>query len=182
MSSAYNSESAVIWLTGLSGAGKTTIAKILLQKLMSAGLQTELVDGDDIRQKFPGLGFSKTDRLLQAERVIELACTIENKNQFAIVALITPYSASRKLARLKCKNYFEIYLSTSLNVCIQRDPKGLYKKALAGELQNFTGISDPYEIPEHPDLVIDTESITAEEAAENIYQLLQQRNKNQCST
>lgn len=182
MSSAHNSNSAVIWLTGLSGAGKTTIAKILLQKLTTAGLQTELLDGDDVRKKFPGLGFSKAERLLQAERVVGLARQIENQNKIALVALITPYSESRQHARIKCKNYFEIYLSTSLNVCIQRDPKGLYKKTLSGELQNFTGISDPYEVPESPDLMIDTESVSAAEAAENIYQLLQRRNKNLCST
>ncbi len=177
MSSVFNSEGAVIWLTGLSGAGKTTIAKILIHKFETAGLNAELVDGDDIRKKFPGLGFTKADRLQQAERVIDFAQSIANQNKIAVVALITPYSASRELAKSKCRNYFEVYLSTSLKTCIDRDPKGLYKKALAGELQNFTGISDPYEIPELPDITIDTETISADDSAQKIYQLFQQRNK-----
>lgn len=177
MSSVHNSEGAVIWLTGLSGAGKTTIAKILIQKINSDGLNAELVDGDDIRKKFPGLGFSKTDRLKQAERVIEFTQYLQSQNKIAVVALITPYSASRALAKLKCRNYFEVYLSTSLKTCIDRDPKGLYKKALAGELQNFTGISDPYEIPESPDIILDTETVSAEDSAQKIYELFQQRNK-----
>lgn len=177
MSSVHNSESAVIWLTGLSGAGKTTIAKILIQKINTAGLTAELIDGDDIRKKFPGLGYSKTDRLKQAERVIDFAQSIESQNKIAVVALITPYSASRKLAKLKCRNYFEVYLSTSLKTCIHRDPKGLYKKALSGELQNFTGISDPYEIPDCPDIILDTETVSAEDSAQKIYQHFHQRNK-----
>lgn len=177
MSSDPKSQTAVIWLTGLSGSGKTTIAKLLVQKFDNIGLNAELIDGDDIRKQFPGLGFSKTDRLKQAERVIDFAHSLERQNKIAVVALITPYSESRKLAKLKCRNYFEIYLSTSLKTCIDRDPKGLYKKALSGELQNFTGVSDPYEIPESPDLIIDTETVSAEDSAQKIYQLYQQRNK-----
>ncbi len=178
MFSTQSPKSAVIWLTGLSGSGKTTIAKRLSQKLDAAGIKNELIDGDDLRKKFPGLGFSKDDRLKQAERAIELVQKIENTNTIIIVALITPYAISRTSAKLKCQNYLEVYLSTSLKTCIERDPKGLYKKALSGELQNFTGISDPYEIPESPDLVIDTETTPVEDSVQKIEQLLNQGSKN----
>lgn len=145
--------SKIIWLEGLSGSGKTTIANYV--KEVCGGLI--VFDGDNIRNILTGLGFTKEDRLEQARRVRELCKTITDQvNINILVSLITPYEESREDNRKYLSNYYEVYLSTPLDECETRDVKGLYKKAREGEIECFTGISDPFEIPQSPNLVIDT--------------------------
>ena len=146
----------VIWLTGLSGSGKSTIAEALFQEMKEKGLKVELLDGDKIREIFPKTGFSKQDRNSHIKRVGYLASKLEENGIFVIAAFISPYKSSRDFIKDLCKNFVEIHVSTSLKVCEKRDVKGLYAKVRSGEIKNFTGINDPYENPENPDIIIDT--------------------------
>lgn len=158
----------VIWLTGLSAAGKTTIAKILSQKLKANGYGVEELDGDSIREIFPNTGFSKSERDQHVRRVGYLSSRLEAQGLVVICSLISPYEESRNFVRQICKNFFEVYVSTPLEVCEARDPKGLYKKVRGGEIKSFTGIDDPYEAPKKPEINIDTTKFSAEVAAEEI--------------
>ncbi len=157
------------WLTGLSGAGKSTLALALNEALQARQVACELLDGDIVRTNLSkGLGFSKEDRDTNVLRV-GFVCGLLNKHQVnTVVALISPYQATRDKLRNLLPGFIEIYVNCSLEVCIQRDPKGLYKKAIAGEIPKFTGISDPYEAPIAPDLVVDTERFTVEESIQQI--------------
>ena len=166
---------AVIWFTGLSGSGKTTLARALESLLCRRELICEVLDGDEIRKSLPHLGFSKNDRLSHVRNVAHLAAEAEKQKKIAVVALISPYEESRNYAKSISKNFFEVYLSTSLEACIRRDTKGLYQKALRGEIANFTGINDPYEIPEYPDLKIDTEISSIDEAVQRLVNMLSAR-------
>lgn len=165
----------VVFFTGLSGAGKTTLALALKMHL---GKRAQLLDGDVIRSQVV-LGFSKEDRDTQVKRVGELAADICKAGDIAICALIAPYESTRNWVRdlvSENGNFFEIYVSTPLEICEKRDPKGLYKKARNLEILNFTGVSDPYEIPSAPDLVIDTHEQTVDESVSQIIHKLQQLN------
>ena len=154
----------VLWLTGLSGAGKTTIAQELITKLNLKGYPTVLLDGDEIRKIFPKTGFSKEERLNHINRVAQMACVLESQGITSIVSLISPYRESRDEARKLCQNFLEVYISTPLTICEDRDVKGLYAKVRKGEIKNFTGIDDPYEPPLNPELNIDTTNLSLEES------------------
>ena len=139
-----NHSPAVIWLTGLSGAGKTTIANRLVCELNTAGINPILLDGDEIRKLSPGIRFDEISRKQHNLNIGRIAANYESEGHIVIVSLISPYEETRRQIREGCKNFIEIYISTSLEICIQRDPKGLYKKAINGEIKDLTGISAPY--------------------------------------
>ncbi|WP_240141378.1 adenylyl-sulfate kinase [Nitrosomonas sp. HPC101] len=155
----------VIWLTGLSGSGKSTIANALEKQLHSQGKRTYILDGDNVRHGLnKDLGFTNADRVENIRRVAEVAKLMMDAGLIVITAFISPFRAEREMARqlIGKENFVEVYIDTPLEICEQRDPKGLYKKARSGELPNMTGISSPYESPEHPSLVIDgTDTVSA---------------------
>jgi adenylylsulfate kinase len=161
------------WLTGLSGAGKTTLAIALSNRLYSLNTAHEVLDGDVIRTNLSkGLGFSKEDRDTNVLRV-GFVCDLLNKHGInTIVSLISPYQETREKLRQTLPGFIEIYVSCPLDICIQRDPKGLYKKALAGEIQEFTGISSPYEAPSNPDLILKTDQETIEASINKVLKYL----------
>lgn len=148
----------VVWLTGLPGSGKTTIAQKLLRELKARNLKVELFDGDEVRRNLSkGLGFSKEDRDTHNKRIIYVCKLLTRNGVNTIVSLISPYRSTRAYARENLPKFVEVYLKCSIEECIKRDPKGLYKKALAGEITNMTGIQDPYEEPLNPEVLLDTE-------------------------
>lgn len=157
-----------IWLTGLSGSGKTSIAQKLAETLGQTR-HIELMDGDEIRKGLSrDLGFSKDDRNEHNHRVIFCSKLLSRNGVIVVVALISPYRETRAFAKGDIPNTFEVFVKAPLDVCIERDPKGLYKKALAGEIKNFTGIDDPYEEPLEPDLIVETDKETVQESVEKI--------------
>ncbi|GIU72159.1 MAG: adenylyl-sulfate kinase [Candidatus Nitrosocaldaceae archaeon] len=165
----------VIWLTGLPGAGKTTIAKNLAPKLEALGLKVELFDGDEVRKQLsPDLGFSKKDRELHARRVAYLAKILAKHGIVSIVSLISPYREFREYARDLIKDFIEVYVKASLDTCIKRDPKGLYKKALNGEIKDLTGLQDVYEEPLKPEVIVNTEDEDVEESCNKIIDKLKE--------
>jgi adenylylsulfate kinase len=156
----HNSGNAgfVIWLSGLPGSGKTTIAKFLENELRSQGLQVETLDGDEVRRSLsPELGFSKLDRNVHAMRVAYISLLLSRNGVITIVALISPFRSIRDSARKVIGRFVEVWVKCSVETCSKRDPKGLYKLAQQGKLSNFTGIQDPYESPINPEITIDTE-------------------------
>jgi adenylylsulfate kinase len=154
----------VLWFTGLSGAGKSTIAEMVFEKLKSKGYKVEHLDGDKVREIFPKTGFSKDDRNRHIKRVGFLASVLERNGVFVVASFISPYKESRDFVRNQCRNFQEIYVSTPLEVCEKRDAKGLYAKARKGEITQFTGIDDPYEIPENPEITVDTSDQSVSES------------------
>ncbi len=165
----------VLWLTGLSAAGKSTIAVELEKKLFDEGRHVCLLDGDNIRHGLNrDLGFSPEDREENIRRIAELSRLLANYGMIVISAFISPYKRDRDKARnlLEKGRFFEIYVKCGLQECARRDPKGLYKKAFSGEIKDFTGVSAPYEEPENPELEVNTEELSVEEATEKIYSLL----------
>ena len=162
----------VLWFTGLSGAGKSTIAEKVYQKLKSRGYKVEHLDGDKVREIFPKTGFSKDDRNRHIKRVGFLASVLERNGVFVVASFISPYKESRDFVRNQCLNFREIYVATPLEVCEQRDAKGLYAKARKGEITQFTGIDDPYEEPENPEITVDTTNQTIEESVSFVLQKL----------
>lgn len=159
---------SVIWLTGLSGAGKTTIARSLQQAMATRGWKVECLDGDSIRDLFPSTGFSRPDRDAHVQRVGYLASRLEAHGVFVIVSLISPYRESRDFVRKLCKNFFEVHVATAIEECERRDVKGLYARARRGEIKQFTGVDDPYEPPLHPELSIDTKGVPVEQISNKI--------------
>jgi len=162
----------VIWLTGLSASGKTTIGEALANDLKILGHKVEHLDGDLVRKMFPGTGFTREERDKHIKRVGYLAALLEKHDVFVVASFISPYQEAREFVRAQCNNFIEVYLSTPLEECEKRDPKGLYKKARTGEITNFTGIDDPYEPPENPEIEIDTTGLSVEEAVERILEYL----------
>ena len=160
----------VIWLTGLSGAGKSTIASHLAKSLGEKDIKTFVIDGDVLRESFGhDLSFSKEDRSKNVARAIHLANQKLHEGFAVIVALISPFSADRDFARTTLGSLFkEVYLSTPLSECERRDPKGLYKKTRAGLISDMTGIDSPYEVPLQPEIIIDTSLLKIEESVEKI--------------
>ena len=168
----------VVWFTGLSGSGKSTIANILEQKLHTIGKRTYLLDGDNVRHGLnKDLGFTDADRVENIRRVAEVSKLMVDAGLITLVSFISPFKSERQMARdlLSSDEFFEIFVNTPLEECEKRDPKGLYKKARAGELKNFTGIDSLYEEPENPDLILDTASSNAEELTDQIINFLQSK-------
>ena len=158
-----------LWFTGLSGAGKTTVSKLVEEELKRRGHKVEILDGDIIRTHLSkGLGFSKEDRDTNIKR-IAFVCELLSRNEvIAIAAAISPYRATRDYARERIGNFVEIFVNCPLEVCMERDVKGLYEKAIAGEIDNFTGVSDPYEEPLAAEVVVSTHEETAAESAAKV--------------
>jgi bifunctional enzyme CysN/CysC len=171
-------KAAVVWLTGLSGAGKSTIANLVEKKLVACGRHTFLLDGDNVRHGLnKDLGFTETDRIENVRRVGEVAKLMSDAGLIVITAFISPFRAEREMVRSMMAEgeFIEVHVDVPLDVAEERDPKGLYAKARAGELANFTGIDSPYEPPEQPDIHIDTTAMTAEQAADAIVAELSER-------
>src|SRR5438034_4284487 len=151
-------EGMTIWLTGLPSAGKSTIARRLAILLEGMGQRVIVLDGDEVRERLnKGLGFSKEDRDENVRRIAYVARLLTEAGAVVIVAAISPYRAARDAARAEIGRFAEIHVSCPIEECIRRDVKGLYKKALAGQIEHFTGVSDPYEAPLRPELVVQTE-------------------------
>ncbi len=146
----------MVWLTGLSGSGKTTIASALVARFSELGIAAELLDGDAIRRAAGRIGFSREDRRQQVEAVGAAAAGLEQLGRVVVAGLISPYQADRDAVRRKCRRFVEVYVATSLAECERRDPKGLYARARAGALAQFTGVDDPYEAPPSPEVTIPT--------------------------
>ncbi|HZA40838.1 MAG TPA: adenylyl-sulfate kinase [Actinomycetota bacterium] len=165
----------VIWFTGLSGSGKTTIAHEVEQKLLEAGVPVEILDGDVVRENLSkGLGFSKEDRDINIRRIAFVAHLLQRNGVFVITAAISPYRAIREEARSMIKDFVEVFADAPIEVCEQRDVKGLYAKARAGEIKGFTGVDDPYEPPSNPEVLAETaEESVGESAAKVIDKLIQ---------
>jgi adenylylsulfate kinase len=173
MKQANRERSCVIWFTGLSGSGKTTIAQIVEHKLLDAGVPIEILDGDVVRENLSkGLGFSKEDRDLNIRRIAFVAHLLQRNGAFVITAAISPYRAIRNEARAMIKDFVEVYAEAPLEVCEERDVKGLYAKARAGEIKGFTGIDDPYEPPSSPEVVCNTAEETPEQSAQKVLERL----------
>lgn len=166
---------AVLWFTGLSGSGKSTISERVFERLREQGVPVEHLDGDRIRAVFPSTGFTKAERDVHIKRVGYLASRLESHGVFVVASFVSPYAESRDFVRRLCRNFLEIYVATPLEECERRDTKGLYAKARRGEIQNFTGINDPYEPPTRPELTLDTRHVSVEEACETVLRLLKLR-------
>ena len=167
--------SFLVWFTGLSGSGKSTLANLLEIELLSRGIHTYLLDGDNVRLGLnKDLSFSETDRTENIRRVGEVAKLIIDAGLVTIAAFISPFNSDREKVKksVGIENYIEIYVNTPIEVCIERDTKGLYEKAIKGEILNFTGISSPYEIPESPSLIINTSEIANDQAISKILNLV----------
>jgi len=155
----------VLWFTGLSGAGKTTLAVALEPELRKRGVKTERLDGDIVREGLTrDLGFSKEDRDKNIERVTFVAKLLSRNDVGVLCSFISPYKVARDQVRAETTNFIEVYIDVTLDTVMARDVKGLYKKAIAGEIPNFTGVSDPYEAPENPEIVVKTGEQTLEES------------------
>ncbi len=172
-----NDKGLTLWFTGLSGSGKSTLAQYLTPKLREWGNKVEVLDGDEVRENLSkGLGFSKEDRDTNIRRIGYVANMLARNGVVAITAAISPYREIRREVRERAQAAFvEVFVHCPLEVVEERDPKGLYKKARAGIIKNFTGISDPYEDPERPEIVVDTSLETIEESAEKILAHLRER-------
>jgi adenylyl-sulfate kinase len=164
-----------VWFTGLSGSGKTTAAHLLERRLIDAGFKVEVLDGDVVRTHLSkGLGFSKEDRNENIRR-IGFVCELLSRNGVvAIAAVISPYREAREQVRRRIPNFVEVHMDCPLEVLIERDVKGLYKRAIAGEISQFTGISDPYEPPTAPELTIHSERETPEHSQERVWSALRE--------
>jgi adenylyl-sulfate kinase len=158
-----------IWLTGLPSAGKTTIGKELVPRLAARGWYADLLDGDEIRLGISSdLGFDRKSRETHASRVAFLSKLLARNGAIPVVTLISPYRSSRAQARATIGRFVEVYVNTPLTVCEDRDVKGLYKKARSGQIKEMTGVDDPYEPPEQPEIVVDTLNLTPAQSAEFI--------------
>ena len=164
----------VLWLTGLSGAGKTTLAIPLEEELKSRGLRIERLDGDIVRESLTrDLGFSKEDRDKNIERVTFVAKLLSRNGVGVLCSFISPYQETRDMVRSQVTNFIECYVEVSLEEVIRRDVKGLYKKALAGEIPNFTGVNDPYEPPTDPEVAVNSKDQTVEESLQILLEYLE---------
>ena len=162
-----------IWMTGLSGSGKSTVANLLAGRLRKAGAKVEILDGDVVRTHLSkGLGFSKEDRDTNIRRIGFVCGLLSRHGVIAIAAAISPYRQIRAEVRASTVNFVEVFADCSLDTLVARDVKGLYKKALAGEIKNFTGVSDPYEAPEAPEVRIDSDRQTPEESTDAVWNYL----------
>jgi adenylylsulfate kinase len=159
-----------IWLTGLSGAGKSTIAHLVEQRLKERDVKVEVLDGDIVRTHLSkGLGFSREDRDTNIKRIAFVCSLLTRNGVVCISAAISPYRETRAWARQEIGKFVEVYVKCPIDICRERDVKGLYRLADEGKLKNFTGVDDPYEPPEHPELVIETDKESVEESIAHIF-------------
>ena len=173
-----NHKSAILWFTGLSGAGKSTLAHAVEDYMHKHAIRTYVLDGDNIRKGLcKDLGFSDEDRTENIRRIGEVSKLMLDAGVVVMTAFISPFRKDRQIVRelVKEGDFIEIYCKASLEVCEDRDPKGLYKKARAGQIPEFTGISSPYEEPEHPELVIETGKKSVDECVEQIINYLKEK-------
>ena len=162
-------EAPVVWITGLPASGKTALARSLCKRLRELGLRAEALDGEELRKKLsPDLGFSKEDRRIHASRVTYISSLLARNGIIPIVAIISPYREFRATSRAEVSRFLEVYVKCSLETCKRRDKKGLYEMAEKGLLKNLSGVNDPYEEPLNADVIIDSESESAELGAEKI--------------
>ena len=165
-----------LWFTGLSGSGKSTIAEELERHLRDRGVKVEILDGDEVRTNLSkGLGFSKEDRDTNIRRIGYVCNLLSRNGVVAISAAISPYREIRDELRDRIENFVEVYAKCSIEELTRRDPKGLYKRALSGEIANFTGISDPYEEPLNPEIEVDTEAESLRESVDRVLRMLEMR-------
>ena len=170
-----NNTGFTIWFTGLSGSGKSTLSDIIEQRLKEHGRNVEVLDGDIVRTHLSkGLGFSREDRDTNIKRIAFVCGLLTRNGVICISAAIAPYSEAREWARKEIGSFVEVYVKCPLSVCRERDVKGLYKLVDEGKIKNFTGVDDPYEEPEHPDLVIETDKETIEESVARIFAKLEE--------
>lgn len=172
-------KSFILWFTGLSGSGKSTLSHKVEEKLHEMGVHTYVLDGDNIRQGLnKDLGFSEEDRRENIRRIGEVAKLFVDAGVAVLTAFISPYRRDREFVRnlVDEGDFIEVYVKCPLEVCEQRDPKGLYKKARAGEIKNFTGIDDPYEEPENPEIVVETDKMSVEQCVDKIIDYLIENN------
>lgn len=173
-----NHKSGLVWFTGLSASGKSTIAHYVERQLFQKGIRTYVLDGDNVRHGInSNLGFSREDRRENLRRVAELSKLLIDAGMIVLAAFISPYHEDRAYIRkhFKDDNFLEIYVKCSIKECERRDPKGQYKKARAGIIKEYTGISSPYEEPENPDLILDTESIDIKTAVKKVIDLFERK-------
>ena len=164
-----------LWFTGLSGAGKSTLSNLVAEELCRRGKQVEILDGDEVRTNLSkGLGFSKEDRDTNIKRIGYVCKLLTRNGVVAISAAISPYREIRDYNRQQIGHFIEVYVQCSIEELTRRDVKGLYKKALAGEIQNFTGVSDPYEAPPAPEITVDSERQRVEDSLKTILDYLEQ--------
>jgi adenylyl-sulfate kinase len=164
-----------VWFTGLSGAGKTTVSRVIEQELRARGMKVEVLDGDVVRENLSkGLGFSKQDRDTNIRRIGWVCEVLSRNGVVAIAAAISPYREIRDELRAKIGHFVEVYAECPIEVLAERDVKGLYKKALAGEIKNFTGVDDPYEPPLNPEVVYHSDRETVQESAQKILNKLEE--------
>jgi adenylyl-sulfate kinase len=166
----------VLWFTGLSGAGKTTLALALGKELRERSVRIERLDGDTVRESLTrDLGFSKEDRDKNIERVTFVAKLLSRNNVVVLASFISPYKITRDYVRKETTNFIEVFVDAPLEVCAERDVKGMYAKAFRGEIANFTGVSDPYEAPDVPDIHIQTHLETVEQSTQKVLKWLEKR-------
>ena len=158
----------VLWFTGLSGSGKSTIATRVHAELESRGVEVEYIDGDALREVFPNTGFTRAEREEHLRRTGYMASRLAAHGVTVVASLVSPYRESRDFIRKLCREFLEIYVATPLEECERRDVKGLYARARRGELRNFTGIDDPYEPPETPELTLDTRALSVEQCVAEV--------------
>jgi adenylylsulfate kinase len=169
-----NERGFTLWFTGLSGAGKTTISDIVEHELRERGRRVEVLDGDIVRTNLSkGLGFNRDDRNINVLRIGFVANLLTRNGVATIVSAISPYKEARDQVRRRIIDFVEVYVNCPLEVCAERDVKGLYKKAFAGEILQFTGVSDPYEPPAAPDLILETDEEEPHESAQKVIEKLE---------
>lgn len=162
------SAAQVLWFTGLSGSGKSTIATRVQAELERRGVPVEYLDGDALRGVFPSTGFTRAEREEHLRRTGYMASRLAAHGVTVVASFVSPYRESRDFIRRLCPGFVEIYVATPLEECERRDVKGLYARARRGEIRNFTGLDDPYEAPEHPELTLDTSALTVEESVARV--------------
>ncbi|MER7937006.1 adenylyl-sulfate kinase [Streptomyces sp. NPDC093272] len=180
MTTTPKAQGATVWLTGLPSAGKTTIARLLGDRLKAQGHRVEVLDGDEIRRFLSaGLGFSREDRNTNVQRIGLVSEVLARNGVLSVVPVIAPYADSREAVRVRHEKsgtpYLEVHVATPVEVCSERDVKGLYARQAAGELSGLTGVDDPYEPPADPALVLRTEDQTPQESADAVHALLVER-------
>ncbi len=168
-----STEGFVVWLTGLPGSGKTTIAKLVQRELGRRGRKTELLDGDEVRTWLsPNEGFSREDRERHLRRVAHVCQLLARNGIVVLASFVSPYRSTREYARNTIGNFVEVYVKCSLETAMKRDPKGLYRKASQGKIGNMTGVQDPYETPTTPELTVETDTSTPESSARKVLNAL----------